>query len=157
MKIEIGKLYRNSLGEEVYIKSVNGLATTIYPYMDGANNKYDINGNHESNISLNLISLVLEEDNVGELERLQANRESDYGTLKDHAESVDVIMEALRDINCKKNKSDITDWPKGFETVMFYLASKMVRMSTNPEHEDSALDLSNYAKLWLEQGIRNER
>lgn len=87
-----------------------------------------------------------------ELEQVQSERGNVYGDFKDHAEDVETIMNILKEHNRKKN--DILLFPEGFEVALFYMVSKMVRLSATPMHEDSALDLSSYADLWLRRGIR---
>lgn len=89
------------------------------------------------------------------LKEVQADRGKDYGKFIDHSKCVDDIMKKLRQVNRSKNSGKeranyaTLDWPIGFETALFYMVSKMVRLSTSPNHIDSALDLSSYADLWL--------
>lgn len=79
----------------------------------------------------------------------QKDRQSSYGQLLPHAISADTIMAALKKVNEEKNDGKLI-WPEGFETTMFYLVTKLVRMSTDPHHHDSCLDLKSYADLWLQ-------
>jgi len=96
------------------------------------------------------------------LEEVQAERNKNYGSFTAHAKAVDNIMIQLRLVNREKNIRDdgtpstSVDWPKGFETALFYMVSKMVRLATSAGHEDSALDLSSYADLWLKK-IKKEK
>jgi len=85
-----------------------------------------------------------------EIKKVQKERSSIYGSFGPHAEAVDEIMESLRIVNCKKFGTPLPEWPKGFETAMFYMASKLARLAAAPDHQDSSLDLGSYADLWLE-------
>lgn len=160
--IEVGKEYRTSLGytveiEESYTVGGNkkfkgvveddGISTLIFISDGSSDDEYT-----KENAG-DIISIISEND---ELKSTQNERESNYGKLIDHSIAVENIMFELKDLHKKKNKGK-DQMPPGFETTLFYLVSKLARMSTDPLHEDSALDLSNYAKLWLEQGIRNEK
>lgn len=82
------------------------------------------------------------------LDDVQKDRQSNYGQLLPHVICADAMMEALREVNREKNNR-VLNWPIGFETTMFYLVTKIVRMSTDPHHHDSCLDLKSYADLWL--------
>lgn len=84
-----------------------------------------------------------------EIAAVQAERGNDYGEFIDHSGSVDDIMDILENINRKKNNGDLK-YPRGFRTALFYIVSKLVRLATSPDHEDSSLDLGSYAKLWLD-------
>lgn len=84
------------------------------------------------------------------LHTTQKDRQSNYGAWMDHAKTVDIMMEGLRDINKAKNNGELY-WPTGFETNMFYIVTKIARMATDPHHHDSTLDLKSYADLWLKE------
>lgn len=90
-----------------------------------------------------------------ELNKVQEERGNNYGDFADHMVDVQKIIEILKNHNTKKNNGNL-EYPEGFETAMFYMVSKLVRLSATPMHDDSALDLSSYADLWLKRGIRNE-
>lgn len=83
-----------------------------------------------------------------QLKEVQTERGNVYGSFDDHARAVEKIMGMLENINLQKNKGNLK-YPKGFQTVLFYMVSKLVRLATTPTHIDSALDLSSYADLWL--------
>lgn len=85
-----------------------------------------------------------------QLKEVQAERGNNYGSFSVHSKAADDIMEILRNVNREKNNNTIsTNWPEGFETAVFYMVTKLVRLATTPHHVDSALDLSSYADLWL--------
>lgn len=87
---------------------------------------------------------------MNKLKEVQTERGNVYGSFKDHSKAVEDIINILKNINKEKNDVTIsTDWPEGFETAVFYMVSKLVRLATTPNHLDSALDLSSYADLWL--------
>jgi len=83
-----------------------------------------------------------------EIKEVQNERGQVYGEFDDHTEAVDGIMTILKRVTVKKTGTG--DWPKGFQTFLFYAVSKLVRLTTSPMHEDSALDLGSYSKLWLD-------
>lgn len=83
-----------------------------------------------------------------ELKSLQKSRSSYYGSFLDVSKKVDEVMNSLRAHNLNINGH--STFPEGFETALFYMVSKLVRLCATPLHEDSALDLSSYANLWLE-------
>lgn len=87
-----------------------------------------------------------------EIDLIQAERGTNYGRFADHMQATENIMNELRDVNLRK---DGKGFPPKFEVALFYMVSKLVRLSTTPTHTDSALDLSSYADLWLQE-IRNE-
>ena len=85
-----------------------------------------------------------------QLKEVQAERGNVYGSFDDHTQAVEKIMAILEDINVRKNKQQgFAKYPRGFNVALFYIVSKLVRLSTTPTHVDSALDLSSYADLWL--------
>lgn len=81
------------------------------------------------------------------VENVQIERGKSYGRFSDHSRDVESIMNVLRNHYRAKNGDVLM--PKGFETALFYMVSKLVRLSATPDHEDSALDLSSYSDLWL--------
>lgn len=83
-----------------------------------------------------------------QIEKIQEQRGRDYGEFTNHIFAVDSIMKILKDQFLKHN---ITEYPKGFDSALFYMVSKLVRLATSPLHKDSALDLSSYADLWLKE------
>ncbi len=83
------------------------------------------------------------------LEELQQTRQSNYGSFKDQAKTVEGVIKLLRERNIQVNGE--LSFPDGFETTLFYLVTKLVRLSATPTHEDSALDLSSYANLWYKE------
>jgi len=91
---------------------------------------------------------------MDEVHEVQEERGEVYGEFSDHTEAVDAIMAILKKVNVKKNES--LYYPTGFQTFLFYAVSKLVRLVTSPNHEDSALDLGSYAKLWLDI-VRKEK
>jgi len=90
----------------------------------------------------------LKSSHPSELKELQASRSSNYGSFSDVSKKVEEVMNSLRYHN--QNINGVSTYPSGFETALFYMVSKLVRLSATPLHEDSALDLSSYANLWLE-------
>lgn len=92
---------------------------------------------------------------MSEIKDVQAVRVSSYGSYKDHMKDCDALMEIFRRNNAARNGGEV-NWPAGYETSLYYMASKLLRLSADPSHEDSALDLASYAELWLRYGIRNE-
>lgn len=88
-----------------------------------------------------------------EIKDVQEQRGLNYGEFEEHAKTVDNIMSDLKAVSEKNG----VVYPDGFKTALFYMVSKLVRLSTNPMHGDSALDLSSYANLWLERFIRNDK
>jgi hypothetical protein len=89
-----------------------------------------------------------------QLKDVQKERGNVYGKFIDHSKAVDQIVDILKTVNMEKQNFPISvlpkeDWPEGFETAVFYMVSKLVRLATTPNHIDSALDLSSYADLWL--------
>ena len=80
------------------------------------------------------------------IEETQKSRKSDYGAFNHHTSAVDSIMKGLKITHDRNNKGK--EYPEGFETALFYMVSKLVRLSTSPKHLDSAHDLSSYANLW---------
>ena len=94
-------------------------------------------------------SLIFVESEETTLDSVQSERGKNYGKFIDHAKTVDFIMDKLRMVNMSKGPTTSLDWPAGFETALFYMVSKLVRLATSPDHIDSALDLSSYADLWL--------
>lgn len=93
-----------------------------------------------------------------EVAAVQEERGKNYGEFSDHTEIVEEIMASLKKVNVRKNGSK--RYPIGFETALFYIVSKLVRLVTTPEHEDSALDLGSYANLWLKmirKGVKYEK
>ena len=87
--------------------------------------------------------------NIDTVKSVQSERGSVYGDFGDHADAVEKIMKVLEEVHLKKNKN--ASYPQGFETSIFYMVSKLVRLATTPYHEDSALDLSSYSDLWLKE------
>lgn len=87
-----------------------------------------------------------------DIRETQEERGKTYGEFKDHMQATSVIMEELRKVNLLKDEEGFD--PK-FEVALFYMVTKMVRLATSPDHEDSALDLSSYADLWLKE-VQNE-
>ena len=80
-----------------------------------------------------------------EVQEVQEERGKDYGDFIDHSEAVDDIMDSLQWVSLQNGAT----YPKGFHTFLFYAVSKLVRLATSPNHEDSVLDLSSYSILWL--------
>lgn len=89
-----------------------------------------------------------------DIRETQEERGKTYGEFKDHMQATSVIMEELRKVNLLKDEGGLGFDPK-FEVALFYMVTKMVRLATSPDHEDSALDLSSYADLWLKE-VQNE-
>ena len=85
------------------------------------------------------------------LDELQKTRQSNYGSFSDQIIICDEIMALLRKRNVQVNGE--LNFPPGFETTLFYLVTKMVRLAATPTHDDSALDLSSYADLWYKELI----
>jgi len=94
---------------------------------------------------LEIWSLEMPKD---EIKEVQNERGQIYGEFDDHLDAVEEIMVILKRVNVKR--WGISHYPKGFQTFLFYVVSKLVRLVTSPIHEDSALDLSSYSKLWLD-------
>ena len=88
------------------------------------------------------------------VEDVQLERGKTYGEFKDHMKATKAIMEELRTIHFLKDGK--TKFEDNFEVALFYMVTKLVRLSTTPHHHDSALDLSSYAKLWLDEIERLE-
>lgn len=86
------------------------------------------------------------------LNELQEQRGSNYGSFSDHSKDVERIIAVLKEHNIAKNGQ--LNFPEGFHTALFYMVSKLVRLSATPMHDDSALDLSSYADLWYKE-IKN--
>jgi hypothetical protein len=84
-----------------------------------------------------------------ELNELQKTRQSNYGSFGDQAKIVDRVISLLRERNIQVNGE--LNFPEGFETALFYMVTKLVRLSASPTHDDSALDLSSYANLWYKE------
>ena len=86
-----------------------------------------------------------------DIQSTQEERGLTYGKFKDHTWAVEQIMGVLALTNAKKNDAVTPQYPHGFETSLFYMVTKLVRLSATPTHKDSALDLSSYADLWLKE------
>jgi len=84
-----------------------------------------------------------------EIKSIQKERGKAYGKFIHHAKCVDSIMSELKMINIEANDG-ILKWPTGFETAINYMVGKLARIAVTPNHEDSLIDLSSYADLWLD-------
>ena len=85
-----------------------------------------------------------------EISRVQEERGKSYGSFVEHTKAVEKILRVLREHRKANNKDNI---PEGFETTLFYIVSKLVRMNNDPLHRDSCLDLESYARLWRDNKI----
>lgn len=83
------------------------------------------------------------------LKNLQETRQSNYGAFGDQMRICDEVISKLKERNIQVNGS--LKYPPGFETALFYMVTKLVRLSATPSHADSALDLSSYADLWYKE------
>ena len=82
------------------------------------------------------------------IKEIQEERGKVYGEFHDHMAAASSIMLSLKLVHLKKNKKGMSE---DFEIALFYMITKLVRLSTTPTHEDSALDLASYAQLWLKE------
>ena len=82
------------------------------------------------------------------IKNLQKDRQKNYGSFETHSIISEKIMDLLKEVNKEKNGN--VDFPEGFECTLYYLVTKLVRLSTDPYHLDSSKDLASYADLWHE-------
>jgi len=86
---------------------------------------------------------------TSDIKGVQKARTDVYGDFGVHAVAVEEILASLATVYEKKE--NVVPIPKGFKAFLFYATTKLVRLAATPTHQDSALDLSSYAELWLKE------
>lgn len=82
-----------------------------------------------------------ESHNTENIDEIQKQRGSIYGSYTNNIIAREKIFNALREHN--------SNTPEGFNSFLQDVISKLVRLNNCPTHKDSIIDLKSYVDLWL--------
>lgn len=79
--------------------------------------------------------------NTDDINEIQKQRGLIYGSYSNNIIAREKIINALREHN--------SNTPKGFNSFLQDVVSKLVRLNNCPTHKDSIIDLKSYVDLWF--------